>query len=96
MPSQQQIDQHLLAIEINALRVAEITTLRRECEFWRQRCRVLEAVAESDGIRKRPAALSRRTVRVVAKMRKGPGSAAENVRTQRAGWIVICLFALRA
>ena len=49
MPSQQQIDPHLLAIEINALRVAEIATLRRECEFWRERCRLLEAVAESDG-----------------------------------------------
>ena len=44
MPAQQQIDQHLLAIEINALRVAEIAALRRECEFWRERCRVLEAV----------------------------------------------------
>ena len=44
MPSQQQIDPHLLAIEINALRVAEIATLRRECAFWRERCRVLEAV----------------------------------------------------
>ena len=44
MPVQQQIDQHLLAIEINALRVAEIAALRRECAFWRERCRVLEAV----------------------------------------------------
>ena len=40
-PSDQQ---HLLAIEINALRMMEIATLRRECEFWRERCRVLEAV----------------------------------------------------
>ncbi len=54
MRSQPQIDQHLLAIEINALRVAEIAALRRECAFWRERCRLLEAVAESDGIRKRP------------------------------------------
>ena len=44
MRSQPQIDQHLLAIEINALRVAEIAALRRECAFWRERCRVLEAV----------------------------------------------------
>ena len=64
MPSQQQIDQHLLAIEINALRVAEIAALRRECEFWRERCRLLEAVAESDGTRKKPGAPSRRNVRM--------------------------------
>ena len=44
MRSQPQIDQHLLAIEVTVLRVAEIATLRRECAFWRERCRMLEAV----------------------------------------------------
>ncbi len=37
-PSDQQ---HLLAIEINALRMTEIATLRRECAFWREQCQLL-------------------------------------------------------
>ena len=44
MPQQKQVDPHLLAIEVNALRMAEIATLRRECAFWRERCLHLEAV----------------------------------------------------
>jgi len=44
MPQQKPIDPHLAAIEVNALRMAEIATLRRECAFWRERCLHLEAV----------------------------------------------------
>jgi hypothetical protein len=46
MPARQEIDPHLLAIEINALRVAEIATLRRECAFWRERCLLLETLVD--------------------------------------------------
>ena len=39
-----QSERDRVAIEINALRVAEIATLRHECAFWRERCLLLEAV----------------------------------------------------
>ena len=47
MPRRKQVDQHLLAIEVNALRLAEIATLRRDRDFWRQRGLLLEALAVS-------------------------------------------------
>lgn len=46
MPAQQQSDRERVAITINAQRMAEIATLRRECAFWRERCLLLEAAAE--------------------------------------------------
>ena len=46
MPTQQTSDRERVAITINAQRMAEIATLRHECAFWRERCRVLEAAAE--------------------------------------------------
>ena len=36
-----QIDPYLAAIEINALRVARIRTLERDCAFWREQCQIL-------------------------------------------------------
>jgi hypothetical protein len=40
------IDPHLLAIEVNALRVAQIRTLERDCAFWREQCHLLGRLVE--------------------------------------------------